>query len=79
MSVGPGMMGVDLVCRTRREGQSLSGESRVVYEETLPLWLSSSFRPSRVGETEKYPFSYARYFSLRQRCRGKILDLMFLG
>ena len=53
MSVGPGMMCVGLVCRTRIEGQSLSGDSRLVYEEILPLWLLSSFRPSRVEERQK--------------------------
>ena len=36
MSVEPGMMGVRLVCRTRPEGQSLSRELIVVYEEILP-------------------------------------------
>ena len=36
MSVEPGMMGVDLVCGTRREGRSLSRESTFVYEEILP-------------------------------------------
>ena len=35
MRVGPGMIGVRLVCRTRREGQSLSRELIVVYEEIL--------------------------------------------
>ena len=36
MSVGPGMMGEGFVCDTRGEGQSLSRELMVLYEEILP-------------------------------------------
>ena len=36
MSVGPGMMGFGLVCRTGRKGRSLNRELLAVYEGTLP-------------------------------------------